>query len=314
LVLEFRQLRYFVAIVENGSLSKAALVLGIAQPALSQHVRRMEDELRVPLLNRTPRGVMATDAGERLYRSARGVLAQVAEIPDFVRGAVTNPTGEVRFGMSGTVSELVAVPLINLARERYPGIRIRLVEAMSGHVLEWLKKGDVDVALVYATSDPKGLATEHVLTENLCLFGKPGGPMDFPSASTVTLAQALAMDLVMPGPSHGLRKLVEDAAVLTGLSVNAVLEVDSYNQIKGLTRQGAGYGILPETAVAAEVAQGIFHFWRIGPAQLKRNIYLTHSTERPLSSAVQAISALSLEVTRRLVTDEVWIADVPAHA
>ena len=198
-IVDLRLLRYFVAIVDNQSISKAARQLGVAQPALSQHISHMERDLGLPLLHRTSRGVTPTEGGRRLYASARSIIGQAAELPDFVRGAVQNPAGEVRFGMSGTVSELVGGPLLEAAKTLYPAIQIRLVEAMSGHILEWLRRGDVDVALVYATSDPKGLKIEHVLTENLCLFGLAGGGITAPNGGTVSLAQTADLKLILPG-------------------------------------------------------------------------------------------------------------------
>ena len=130
--MDLRQLRYFTAIVEQGSFSKAATKLRVAQPALSQHLRHMEDELGVALLHRGTRGVLPTEAGERLLERARAILADFAELRDSVRGESAAPGGEVRIGLPGTVSEQFSVPLIEAARERYPAVRIRIAEAMSG--------------------------------------------------------------------------------------------------------------------------------------------------------------------------------------
>lgn len=308
--MDVRQLRYFLAIVEAGSLSKAAGHVGVAQPALSQHVRHLEAELGVTLLNRIPRGVTPTDAGERLCREARTILNQLAELPQQVMGAVTNPIGEVRIGMSGTVSELVGVPLIEAARDRYPGVRIRLVEAMSGHVLDWLRRGEVDVALVYATSDPKGLEITHLLTEDLCLFGRPGGQLDAPKGSVVDMRDVLGLQLITPGPTHGLRRVLDDAAAVVGIPLQPAFEVDSYGNIKRLARSGIAYAVLTPTAIAQEVGEGVFESWRIGPKLLRRNIYLAHSSERPFSAASGVVSDLAREVIRRLVSDGVWLADL----
>ncbi|WP_332770843.1 LysR family transcriptional regulator [Phenylobacterium sp.] len=308
--MDVRQLRYFLAIVEAGSLSKAAGQVGVAQPALSQHVRHLETELGVTLLDRNARGVTPTDAGERLCREARTILNLLAELPQQVMGAVTDPIGEVRIGMSGTVSELVGVPLIEAARDRYPGIRIRLVEAMSGHVLDWLRRGEVDVALVYATSDPKGLEVAHLLTEDLCLFGRPGGQLDAPKGTVVDMRDVVGLQLITPGPTHGLRRVLDDAAAVVGVSLQPAFEVDSYGNIKRLARSGIGHAILTPTAIAREVGEGVFESWRIGPKLLRRNIYLAHSSERPFSAASRVAADLAREVIRRLVSEGVWLADL----
>ncbi|MFD1984244.1 LysR family transcriptional regulator [Mesorhizobium newzealandense] len=212
--MDLRQLRYFSKVVESGSFSKAATQLHVAQPALSQHVRHMEEELGLALLHRGPHGVSATEAGTRLMVHAKRILAEFAEINDSVRGAAIAPRGEVRFGLPGTVSELLAAPLIEAARERFPEVRIRIVEAMSGYILEWLKRGEVDLAMIYATSDPRGLAVHHGLSEEICLFAAPVDSRPAPTCQALlwSFVTSLGLPLVVPGPGHGLRELIEAVA------------------------------------------------------------------------------------------------------
>ena len=309
--MDLRQLKYFVAIVDSASLSKAANHLYVAQPALSQHVRRLEEELEVTLLHRTPRGVVPTDEGKRLYVHARKLLTLAAETSSVVKDAVVSPTGEVRVGMSGTVSELVTVPLIQATRERYPKVRIRPVEATSGQVADWLQCGDVDVVVGHPVSDRREVAAHHLLTEELFLFGRAGlRPCDAEPESTVALADALKLDLITAGPYDGLRRLIESAALCMNLPVTPVLEIDSHIQIKRLGLVGAGYGILPETAIAAEVRAGVLHRWHLGPPPLLREIHLTYRADRPLSAAARAVTRLAWEVARQLVRGQVWLADI----
>lgn len=307
--MDLRQLRYFTAIVEQGSFSKAALKLRVAQPALSQHLRHMEDELGVALLHRGTRGVQPTEAGERLLAKARTILAEFAELRDSVRGEAAAPAGEVRIGLPGTVSEQFGVPLIEAAQERYPDVRIRIAEAMSGFVLDWLRKGEVDLAVIYSTSDPKGLGIHHVLTEELCLFGIPTlTALTTPPGKAVTLSEAAGLDLILPGPGHGLRDQIDEAAAGVNATVHAAVEIESYAQIKRLAERGLGYGILPRMAVRAQEKAGLFQTWPIEQPFLYRKVYLAYSTERPMTAAARAIGQLSWEILRGLVTDEIWTA------
>jgi LysR family nitrogen assimilation transcriptional regulator len=306
--MNLRQLRYFAGIVEYGSFSKAADHLRVA---LSQHIRHMEEELGTALLHRSPRGVLPTEAGERLLRHAKTILAELAEIPDSVRGQHSALRGEVRFGLPGTVSEIIGVPLIEAARARYPGVRIRIVEAMSGYILDWLRRGEVDLAMIYSTSDPKGLAVHHGLSEEICLFGLPSlGRLPVPDGGEVTLAQAVELDLILPGLSHGLRDLVEQAALSVRVLVRPAIEIDSYGHIKRLAERGLGYGILPRTAVQKEATAGIFSTWRFIEPALDRKVYLAYLTERPLPTAVRAIGQLSWDILRQLVRDDIWTAEL----
>ncbi|KRD96130.1 LysR family transcriptional regulator [Bosea sp. Root381] len=307
--MDLRQLRYFAAIVEQGSFSKAATKLRVAQPALSQHLRHMEEELGVALLHRGTRGVLPTEAGERLLTRARSILAEFAALPEQVRGEAELPAGEVRIGLPGTVSEQFSVPLIQAARGRYPAIRIRIAEAMSGFVLDWLRRGEVDLAVIYSTSDPKGLGIHHVLTEELCLFAAAGAAQAPAEAGTpVALADAAPLDLILPGPGHGLRDQIDEAAGEAGATIQPAIEIESYGQIKRLVEHGLGYSILPRMAVAAQERAGIFQTWPIVQPSLHRKVYLAFSRERPMPAAARAIGQLSWEILRGLVTDESWSA------
>ena len=308
--MDLRQLRYFVEIVESGSFSKAASRLHVAQPALSQHVRRMEEELGVALQHRGTQGVMPTEAGERLGRHARRLLDEFAEIPESVRDAAATPRGEVRFGMPGTVAERLAVPLIEAARARYPGIRIRVVEAMSGYVPDWLRRGDVDLAMIYGAADPRGLTVHHALSEEICLFAGASIRDARRSGRAVSLKHAARLPLIVPGPGHGLRDLIDDAARAARATVSPAIEIDSYSQIKKLAMRGLGFGMLPLTAVEAEAEKGVFRTWRLTP-RVTRKVYLAYATERPLLNAPRAIGQLSWQVLRRLVLEKTWAARLP---
>lgn len=309
--MDLRQLRYFSQVVESGSFSKASNHLHVAQPALSQHVRHMEEELGVTLLFRGAQGVRPTEAGDRLLRHAKRILAEFAEINDSVRGEANAPRGEVRFGLPGTVSELLAAPLIEAVMQRYPDVRVRIVEAMSGYILEWLKRGEVDLAMIYSTSDPRGLAVHHGLSEEICLFaGASADPTTQPAGAAIALADAARLPLVVPGPGHGLRELIENGALAARVAIRPEIEIDSYGQIKKLVTRGLGFGLLPRMAVNREALAGTFRIWRVERPHITRKVYLAYSTERPLLNAPRAVGQLSWDILRQLVHDGSWTAEL----
>jgi LysR family nitrogen assimilation transcriptional regulator len=304
--MDIRQLRYFIAIVETGSFSRAAERLCVAQPALSQHVLAMEAALGVTLLQRNPRGVVLTEAGQRLLERARDIDGSFQALDDYVRG-ITTPAGDVRFGMPATINEQLGVPLIESALEKFPKIRIRISEAMSGFVLDWLRDGIVDIALLYNVIDEKGLILQHVLTEEIRLFGRPD-MKGIPRGESLTLGNALRLPLILPGPAHGLRQLIETAAQKTGTPLEPAIEIDSYRQIKQLAMRGIGYGMLPATAIRQEVLDRTFFSWRVTNSALVRRIYLGSPKARPLSAASRAVSQLSLSILNTLVSTGAWPA------
>jgi LysR family nitrogen assimilation transcriptional regulator len=308
--MDIRQLRYFIAIVEQKSFSRAASLLNIAQPALSLHVRNMEAHLGTSLLLRSPKGVVPTEAGEILLRNARIILDQLALVQEEIRGQENDPAGEVRLGLPGTISQHLAVPLIMAARARYPRLKLRIAEAMSGFVLEWLREQRVDLAVLYNRPDDAGIRLTHVLDEELVFFGPanplPGGHVPDPAQSSLAFADVAKFPLILPSPSHGLRDLIEQNALSRNIVIvlNTVIDVDSYSSIKELVAVHYGYSILPFNAIAKEVSAGVLHSWRICEPNLTRGVHIAYATNRPKIHAVAAIEALTYEVLRDLVKSE----------
>lgn len=304
--MDIRQLRYFVGIVEAKSFSRAALRLNIAQPALSLHVRNMEADLGTVLLLRTPQGVLPTDAGTLLLERARSIIAEFEATKRAVAEHDSEPAGEVRLGLPGTLGEMVSVPLILAVRERFPRIRLKIAEAMSGYVLEWLHAGRADLGLLYLPVDERGLKSTPILSEELRLFSRLDGVEDVPRPSDgpVDLAEIATLPLVLPGADHGLRSLVDAAVEARGLDLATVVEVDSYRSIKELVSHGLGYSILPANAVERQPTR--FRTWPIGAPPFSRTVHLVRPFDRAASKAAGAVEALCVAELRRLVMDGEW--------
>ncbi len=306
--LDLRQLRYFVAIVENGSFSKAAAVLNVAQPALSLHVRNMEADLGTQLLFRSPHGVLPTEAGEILLRNARVIIDQFAFATEEIRGHEAEPSGEVRLGLPGTISQILSVPLIISAKKRYPRIKLTIAEAMSGFITEWIRENKIDLAVLYIPVQDRTLSSHSVLTEQLCLLGPVSAMQGIkpPTDGPITFKQLAELPLILPSVNHGLRELLEGVAGKSGLPLNTIIDVDSYGNIKELVEEGMGYSILPFNAIAREVQDGRLAYWPIRKPELQRDVYLVHASDRPMPNAVSVIEALCRETPLDLVDTGRW--------
>ncbi len=250
--MELRQLRYFVTIVERGSLSKASLALNIAQPALSTHVRSMELELGAKLLFRGAQGVRPTVAGETLLHHARAVLEQIEIARRDIAAQELEPSGEVRLGLPGTIGQIVSVPLILAVQRHYPKIKLCIAEAMSGFVLEWVQDGHVDLAMLYVSVDDRKLQSSPILAEELRLFCRADYAGERPSGEVVNFADISNLPLVLPSASHGLRQLLEAESAAQGAPLRTIIEVDAYNAIRELVETGIGFAILPSIAIAGK--------------------------------------------------------------
>ena len=303
--MDVRQLRYFAAIVASGSISRAAAELNVAQPALSLHVRNMEADLGVDLLHRTPQGVQPTEAGTILYRHARTILQQFEEAQREVKGSADEPSGEVRLGLPSGISRMVGVPIVLAARERLPKVTVHIAEAMSGYVLDWLRLGRVDLALLYGVAEDRNLHSTGLLTETLVLFGPAEGGEARPSGETVGYRELAGLPLILPGTGNGLRDGVDEAAALHGIRLDPILEIDAFVAIRDVVERGIGYSILPAHLVAREVEEGRLAIWQLEPA-LKRTVHLVRPTDRPPTLAAKATEALCRDVLRDLVSSGEW--------
>jgi LysR family nitrogen assimilation transcriptional regulator len=305
--MELKQLRYFVAIIQSGSITRASLQLNVAQPALSQHIRNMEADLGVPLLFRTSQGVQATEAGQILMRNAQLILGQFEQALAEIKGSFAEPQGEVRLGLPSSISQVLGVPLILSARERHPKLSLRIAEAMSGYVLEWLRHGRVDLGILYGLVEDRGLRSISLLSEELMLIGPetdPGGNNP-PAGSATALAVLADRPLILPSEGHGLRDFLDEQAAAKGLHFRAEIEIDALGAIKTLVEQNLGYSVLPAHSIQKELEEGRLLAWPFDPP-LVRTVYLVLPTDRPLTHAAQAIERLCRTTLADLVRSGIW--------
>ncbi|WP_237477560.1 LysR family transcriptional regulator [Lichenibacterium dinghuense] len=305
--MDLRQLRYFVAIVQCGSISRASLQLNIAQPALSLHIRNMEADLGLPLLFRTPQGVQPTEAGLILLRNARLIIEQFEVAQREIRGSAAEPSGEVRLGLPSSISPLLGVPLVLAARARFPKVTLRIAEAMSGYVLDWLRQGRVDLGLLYGLPEDRELRATGLLVETLVVYGAPEPPdgRSHPEGDALSFADLAALPLILPSPGHGLRDLLDAAATARGIRLATAIDIDAYGAIKQLVERRLGYSILPGHAGRREVEDGRLRAWAVDPP-LTRMVSLVQPTDRPPTQAVKAVEGLCRATLRDLVRSGEW--------
>lgn len=300
--LDLRQLRYFLAIVEEGSFSRAAVRLGVAQPALSLHVRKMEEALGTQLLLRGSQGVSATEPGEVLARRAAAVLSALGQTEEEIRSLGREPSGVVRLGLPGTIGVIVSVPLISLCKERYPKVKIIIAEAMSGFVRQWLLEGSVDLGILYNDPEAPGLSSRPLLHEELILVCPPNSEF-----GSEPLVNALGnIPLILPSGAHGLRKMLDKFFRDRDIVIDPAFEVDSYASIKQLVEGGFGYSILPQHAVAEEAAAGRLILHSLDGAELWRAAHLVHATRLPMTRACAAVHDILGELVAGLIESGSW--------
>jgi LysR family transcriptional regulator, nitrogen assimilation regulatory protein len=299
--MDIRQLKYFVAIVDCGSLSKAAEQLRVAQPSLSQQVAGLETELKAKLLLRSHQGVQPTEAGRALYLRARDVLRQMAQIPQAVRVNGTE-SGQVAIGLPTSVAVVFALPMFERVRRLYPGVRLQIVEGMSGFLAELMANGRLDMAILFRESETRGVSVYPLFQENLFVFGEVDG---IGPGRDVPLRRLASIPLVLPSSANGLRLLIDRAFAREGIEPDIVADVDSLPTMLAIARQREAVTIVSSDAFGQNAAdQHLIH--RLIDPEISRPVSLCVPHALPTSAASLAIQKLVARLVAELIESGVW--------
>ena len=309
--MDFRILRYFVAIAEEGSISRAAERLRIAQPALSAQIRNLESELGSPLLHRMPRGVAVTESGAKLLGHARQILRSAALAREDLFGDAAVIIGDVTVSFPQSVAMVLTRPVVEEVLRALPRVSLSVRESNTGYMSELLRSGRIDLGFVFREADTVGLKARRLVEEDLVVIGPPDaferghGGLAPKSLRFPRLAQR---PLVIPGRPHSLRELLNDYARRARAELHVVVEVDAIPQIKELVAAGAGHAVLSYNAVREDLTTGRLSGARVSSPSLQRAVFLCGHAELPQTRAVRAVEKIILEVTARLVEGGLWKA------
>ena len=299
--MNFKQLEYFVHVAELGSFSKAALVLDIAQPALSRQVRSLETDLRETLLLRNGRGVVLTEAGQRLYEHGVNILQALAQAESDMGASRDEPVGRITIGLPPSVGRQLTLPLIDGFQRRLPRARLAIVEGLSSHVSEWIATGRVDLGLLYNPEAQPALEITPVIEVSLCLVSPAGAPDAAAAAGAVLPLRRLPeFPLIVPERGHAIRKLVETQAVLAGIKLNIAWEVSSIAAIIDLVIAGYGHAVLHASAVAASGRADALQVRTLVEPRLNSTLCLAVSAHKRPSPLMRQATRLLTELVRSL--------------
>jgi LysR family tcuABC transcriptional regulator len=305
--MDLRQLKYFVQIVESGSLAKASRQLYIAQPALSQQIAKLEAEVGKPLLIRTARGVTPTENGAALHHHARFMLRQLDQALSIARQEPGTVHGMVSVGLAATTVCAVGVPFMRRIREKYPGIVLNVVEGMSGHLAQMMRMGQLDLAILFSRDAVPDLPAEPLVEEELFVMLPEGSDLVAPRRVKLSCGQTALLPLILPTGIHGLRRRIAAEFEQRNLAMNVVAEIDSLSLLMTCVRDGMGATIKPMSAALLEgrMREG----WRtlaFSDADMKRPNFLYSVDAQRLSPAAAAVRAELRETVRQLVAGGQW--------
>ncbi|MDJ1164159.1 nitrogen assimilation transcriptional regulator NAC [Burkholderia gladioli pv. gladioli] len=299
--VNLRRLKYFVKIVDLGSLTQASDILHIAQPALSQQIMILEGEFRHQLLIRTKRGVTPTEAGLTLYRHAQIVLRQLEQARSDMDKRDDSLVGKVAIGLApGTAASALSLPLLKTVRAQHPGILLYLNESFGTTLSELIINGRMDMAVLYGDHASHGLSFRRLKGEELFLvtprdMTMPVGP--------IPLSMLQDVDLMLPSPYNYLRKYIDDALNIARVRPRIVAEIESASPLSAAIREGIGATILPESAarIIANAGDGVQR--RIVAPRIEAPLSICVSDHLPLSEPAVAVQQILLDLISNLSLD-----------
>ncbi len=304
--MDLKQLRALLTVAETGNVTKASALLNIVQPAVSRQLRLLEDDLGTTLFERGRHGMHLTDAGKAMVEYARRIMNEVERARAEIKPDQGPISGLVTVGLLPSTSDLLAGALHEAVRQQYPGIRLRIAVGYDGYLQQWLDSGEVDMTLLY---DPKPSPTRETLTlleEELWVVGSPAHKLR--TKKPVPFAWLAGRPLVLSNAPHGLRSLVEQAAVLTGTALNVVAETNSMNVQKSLAQTDQCFTVLPSIAVADDVARGALSAAPLKDPPIRRRVVLALPRARQVTTPVRCVHPLLEQCIRKAVQRRVWPA------
>ena len=308
--MDSRQLRYFAAIYDHGTLSSAAEHLRVAISALSHHLANLERELSAPLFVRKPRGMQPTAAGERLYVHAKAILKAMSAAEKDVLDAGGEIAGEVSVGLSYSAVKAIGVDLARRILDDYPKLRLSLTESLSGSTLVHLMESEVDIALLYNPPSDRRLKTKAVLEERMVCVGKPEiiGATDAP----IGFSELIELPIIFLRQGVAARAITNDTALLKRIEAKAKIQMNSVQAIGGSLLAGLGCTIGTTLFMQEHLESGALRVRPIVEPELSRTLYICELSDRPPTYALEAVRDLMISLVGEAVRSGRWEATLVA--
>jgi LysR family nitrogen assimilation transcriptional regulator len=303
--MDARALRYFQAVVEFGSYSRASEYLRISQPAVSRQVDRLEQELGKRLFVRNGLGATPTDAGRLLFERSQPILRQLEDAAAEIKSTTAAFSGTIVMAVPPGVGHFLLPALVERYRKSFPNTSLKIISGFSGYIHEALVRGRADVACIHGPLPQKDFRIIPLLEEEVFLVGKRGTlPVKRLGVATADL---LSLPLILPSRFNTSRRILEERAFALGMRVNAVMEVDDTSLIRTLLRKGLGFSVLSQGAFANDIDRKELDSRPIRPRMTWPLAMMTPSG-RPRSEPLEALMNTIRTTARALIASGEWPA------
>lgn len=302
--MEIRQLKYFIALYEEGSVTRAANRMNVVQPAVSQQLSKLENELGQALFYRTPKGVRPTQAGEEAYHLILPILRDLEytrQVLEIRKGIIK---GHISIGVVSSISNNALSETLRGFNAEYPEVTVRATGGYTQDLLEMVRTAKLDLAIVNTATRLPSFDTIEIITEELAMICSAENSEHF--GPTVTLQEIAKEKLVIPSPRHGLRTIIDEAAAQKKIKLMPQMEFDELATIEDFVMNTDFVAILPPIAVHRALNTKPLRHHLIVP-HISRKLVCAVSAGRPMSQVaelfVEALRDRMIEVTKDLRTE-----------
>jgi LysR family hydrogen peroxide-inducible transcriptional activator len=301
--MEIHQLRYFVAVAEEGNFSRAAAKMRVAQPSLSQQIRKLEAEIGQPLFDRLPRSVVLTEAGRCLLDYARQILASIGDARRCVDDLKGKIAGDVAVGAIPTIAPYVLPELVVTFQNHYPDVTLHIVEDVTAVISRRVEAGELDVALASTCERSPTLRVEHLGSEPLLALVPEADALA--KQTVITLDDLKSQRFLLLHEMHCLSQQVHHLLESRRLRPEIALAGSQLTTIAHMVAAGIGVSIVPEMMVKQQEIPGCASL-PFAPPVPERELNFLHN---PLRFQSKAAAAFHREAAALLSANDSSAAD-----
>ncbi|MBU1615598.1 LysR family transcriptional regulator [bacterium] len=291
--MELRELKSFCTVVEEGSFSKAAILVHLSQPTVSLQIKNLENELGIRLLDRLDRKVLPTHSGRILYHHAKGVLSKMEELEaELTESAGPKVKGRLTLGAGVTVGENMMPRLLSLFKKNYPAVEIALRILDTSEIIKQMLSYELDMGIIGAELSHKDLILEQFTSDRLILIASPSHR--WTPGETISLSELAKEPMFVREEGSGTRMSMRSELKKKGIAepdLNILMELGSNGAIKQAVMLGQGVAIINQQEVCCELEAGLLVKVPIKNFELIKNFYLVlhrkRARSRPLGALLQ---------------------------
>jgi LysR family nitrogen assimilation transcriptional regulator len=294
--MDYTAWKLFLDAAEHGSLSKVAVAHGTSQPYISRRISELEEECGGRLFERTGRGVVLTELGQRIAPKVRAWIAGTDQLVNDVRTSAGTPIGKVRIGSLPSTAHPLVSTLYKRLKERYPLIQLAVREGQGAQLETWLEDGSVDLAILYRTSGSPRDGDTYLVETSTYLVSAAGDPLT--SRKTVRFSELHNLPLVLFCRPSSWRNYLEQISAERNIALNVALEADSLSLQTHVVAEGEIYALLGPYAIAAASKGSRLQSSKLVDPVVTRHIALAMSRQGNLTLACRTVMQVARDIVK----------------